>query len=217
MFACTTDKYAELYARWLAHAEDLLLFAELQPGERVLDLCGGTGVVAVKALRRGASSATLLDLNPRCKDPGVIAYCGRAEEVDNLLRGQKFDIIVCRQAIGYLDLGDTMRAVSKIVAPSGRFAFNAFRRPRWGLKFYRHAGKRFIEASAYLGRRVFHVQASPGLGVDVTMFRWHTEAELHKAAARHFGDVRIDRGLRTLRFVCRRPREYVEDPYVIRL
>ncbi len=69
-FRCTTDHYATLYARWLARPGTLLDLAGYEPGQRVLDLCGGTGAVSQECLRRGANPSTimLVDLNPRCSE-----------------------------------------------------------------------------------------------------------------------------------------------------
>jgi SAM-dependent methyltransferase len=88
----------------------------------------------------------------------------------------KFDLVICRQALGYLDLHSLARDIPLIMKPTGRFVFNNFRRPKVGIQTYRHANRRYWEASCYLGRRVFHLQAGPGM--DVTSFRWHTEARI---------------------------------------
>jgi len=241
--ACTRDDYAELYARWLIEPGKLLDLAELKSGERVIDLCGGTGIVAREAVRRGAASAFVVDLNPRVDDSTidhsqtdyrlVPPFRGRAEEVDQLLAAHvetlhairstsllsdtrgcmgascrcrryspDFDLVVCRQAIGYLDLQQTARAVAKVLRPGGRFVFNCFQRPRWALKTYVHDGKRFIEASGYIGRTVMHVQAAPGIGIDVTKFRWHREIELDRALDHFFSMIKKVRSERSLYYVC---------------
>src|SRR5262245_566246 len=52
-----------VYAGWLD--TDLLCeVLEVSPGERVLDLCTGTGAIAIKAAQMGASWVTAVDLNP---------------------------------------------------------------------------------------------------------------------------------------------------------
>lgn len=43
MFSCTTEKYDQLYAPWLARGNFDQLLKGIQPGDRVLDLCGGSG------------------------------------------------------------------------------------------------------------------------------------------------------------------------------
>lgn len=188
MLNCTTDRYGKLYARYLERPGDLLDIGGLQPGERVLDLCGGTGVTAVEALNRGARKAVLLDLNPRCSDPRVVQVKGTAEEM-TYYTPLVFDLIVCRQAISYLDLRTIAEKVGWLLAEKrGRFVFNNFRRPKWDLRWYKHAGRRYLEASCFFGRDVFHLQASPTVGVDVTRFRWYSDEEIRRA----FDGYRID-------------------------
>jgi len=244
---CTTDKYEQLYARWLVDPGKLLDLGDLKPGDRVIDLCGGTGIVAKEALRRGARSAYVVDLNPRraFEDSDDIRmlppFWGRAEEVDELLlrhvemlhdlpnidTGEPigclnrvpgridqrtcrcvnytldFDLVVCRQAIGYLDIRRTARAVARVLRPGGRFVFNAFKRPKFALKSYAHGGKRFFEASGFIGQTVLHVQASPSIGVDVTKFHWHREDDLDAALEPYFS-VEKSSTEKSLYYVCTR-------------
>ena len=216
---CTTDAYAELYEPWLVDPGKLLDIAGLRPGDRVIDLCGGTGIVAKEAVKRGAKTAFVVDLNPgRVYGDGapddmriIPPFWGRAEDVDELLQSHvdglhglhgsclgencrchryalDFDLVVCRQAIGYLNIKQTARAVANILRPGGKFVFNAFKKPKFGVKSYVFAGRRFFEASAFFGRTVFHVQAlvRPLFGVDVTRFTWHTEDDLDAALHPHF-------------------------------
>jgi len=180
MLNCTTDKYAQLYARWVEDGEALLRWAHMTPGERVLDLCGGTGAVAEAAVRGWAGEVHLLDLNPRCKDPNVVQHQGAAEEADRILEGQSFSLVVCRQAIGYLRPLDTFRAVEQILAPRGRFVFNTFQQPPRGLtvKPYMYGGKPFLEMAYCWADHVVHLQSSPLIGADVTHFRWHDPKHL---------------------------------------
>lgn len=236
---CTTDKYEQLYARWLVDPGKLLDLAALRPGERMIDLCGGTGVVAKEALKRGAKNAYVVDLNPgrAYQDTDDIRmippFWGRAEDVDELLlrhvetlhdlpnyetgeplgcMGTRcrcklltldFDLVVCRQAIGYLNIKRTARAVARVLRPGGRFVFNVFKRPKFALKSYSFAGRRFVEASGFVGRTVFHVQAAPSIGIDVTRFRWHQEADLDAALAPYFS-VEKSSTEKSLYYVCRK-------------
>lgn len=241
-FNCTTEKYADLYARWFVNPGKLLDLGGLKPGERVIDLCGGTGIVATEAIRRGAANAFIVDLNPRLQTSHPRtqpSFQGPAEKVDQLLARQAkaahglptvdsdgarhydrpvgclkatgrtcrcerytdFDLVVCRQAIGYLDIHATARAVARILVNGGRFVFNSFVRPRWIVKRYRFHGRWFWETSGFLGRTVWHIQASRGIGIDVTRFRWYHEKELNAALAPNFNVRKIREG-RSLYYVC---------------
>lgn len=205
---CTTPKYDQLYARWLVDAEKLLDLAEVQRGDRVLDLCGGSGIVAKAAVERGAD-VVLLDLAPRCESgPHLRTVTGPAEAADLLLAvflrdTAPFDVVVCRQAIGYLDMNHMPGVVAGLLEPGGRFVFNNFARPRWRVQFYRHEGARFFEASACVGQRVAHVQARWPVGIDVTAFRWHKHENLVPKLMPYFHVARIDRG-RSLYYYCTR-------------
>ena len=205
MLRCTTDKYERLYARWLSNSIQLLEWGGpvVTYRTRVLDLCGGTGIVARQAKFVGAGSVHLLDLNPRCQTPGVVLHRGRAEEADRILADEApFDVIICRQAVGYLEPSEAFRAVGAILAPGGRFVFNTFLEPRWRLQTYNYHGVRFLEASGYWGKHVFHLQASPRIGADVTHFRYHTKHELITALLEAGFGVKIHERGRSIRFLC---------------
>ena len=203
--SCQTEAYSDLYARWMENPGRLLDLAGWKPGDRLLDLCGGSGAVSMEALRRGArhDEIVLLDLNPRCPAP-IRQYEGRVDQLNALLPGvDLFDVIICRQAIGYLDLEmDLGLLLHQRLWHGGRFVFNSFVHPRWSLKTYKHGGRRFVEASGYLGHRVGHVQWSRDFGADVTSFRWHEEAELHRVLSPYFESIQVERTPKSLRWVC---------------
>lgn len=205
MLDCTTDRYDTLYSRWLEDPGSLLDLAGYSPGGRLLDLCGGTGAVSSEAIRRGSDSSkiTLLDLNPRARNLGIHQIRGQAEDVDHLVGPHDpFDVVICRQAIAYLDLAPTLRGVAAILRSGGVLAFNSFRRPRWGWRVYDYGGHRFLEASGHLlGWRVFHLQWGLGIGIDVTVFRWHRETEIQRALSEDF-DVETHPTQNGIRWRC---------------
>lgn len=182
---CTTDKYGALYARWLDNPTPLLDYAGANATDVVLDLCGGTGIVAQAARERGCAAA-ILDLNPRCCEPYIAEVRGRAEDAAEYYDEGTFTLVVCRQAINYLNLLDVGAAVWSILTEDGRFVFNTFRKPRWGWKLYRRGGVIYLEASGHLGRTVMHVQASPTIGLDVSRFHWYTHEEIMRAMSLFF-------------------------------
>jgi SAM-dependent methyltransferase len=205
VFDCTTNKYDTLYARWLRKPGDLLDFAEYKPGERLLDLCGGTGAVAREAIRRGALRVALVDLNPRCREDRVQQIRGDARHLTDFWEPGtvEFDLVVCRQAVGYLDIMPVFQQVRQVLRIGGRFAFNTFRAPpRWAFKRYEHEGQRFAEVAARIGSRIVHVQYGRGMGADMTTFRWHKDEALVKAL--WWGDVATRLDERSGHYLCTR-------------
>lgn len=210
MLDCTTDNYESLYARWLVKPSALLLWGGYDPKQHtLLDLCGGTGAVSRAAIAMGGS-ATLLDLNPRCSDPGLVTLKGRAEDLghpylwsNNRSLWRSWNFVVCRQALGYLDLNETAKAVHKATAPGTLFVCNAFVKPKWSFQSYQFCGRKYIEASGYFGRRVFHLQAMRE-DFDVTAFRWHTEEEIRSAFAPRWMLEKIDVTDKSMKFAYRR-------------
>jgi SAM-dependent methyltransferase len=205
---CTTDHYDALYARWLPGAGRLLDEAAYLPGMKVMDLCGGTGAVSRECLRRGADPSTihLLDLNPRCDAVGITSHTGDANHLERILSTNHFgtfDLIVCRQAAAYLDWDPLMIGwLKELLKPGGRLVFNMFTEPRWALKTYKYEGKRFFEASAYLGRTIWHVQAGLGVGYDVTRFQWHNPMVLKRRLGFHFDRLSIKARGRSQTWTC---------------
>lgn len=218
---CTTDKYDALYARWTATPGTLLDLGGYKPGMRVLDLCGGTGAVSREVLRRGGKpeDVLLVDLNPRCPDPRVQQRVGDAHFLGGVFADEQpqilgsFDLIVCRQAMAYLDLNSwpgrgTASWLMALLVEGGRFVFNIFEWPKWAkpwhLSSYCHDDVRFFEVALKWRDRVWHVQASPGIGVDVTRFHIHTEKTLRGWFQGYFGEIEVQRVGNSRRWVCTR-------------
>jgi len=202
---CTTDKYDRLYARWLARPGSLLDYAGYEPSERLLDLCGGTGAVSREAVRRGGSRVTLFDLNPRCREDGIRQIQGDATHLTDYWEPGtgEFDLIVCRQAVGYLDIPRVFEQVRRVLRIGGRFAFNTFRAPPlWRALRYEHEGQQFAEVAVRFGSRIVHVQYARGAGADVTSFRWHKDEAL--ARALWWGDLAIKQDDRSGHYLCTR-------------
>lgn len=218
MFDCTTPRYADLYARWLENPGSLLDLAKFDPKrDTLLDLCGGTGAVAEEAIRRGAEFAYLLDKNPRCDNYRVQSIQGLAENIDLHLNPGAVSLIVCRQAMGYLDPKQVAYAASEVLRPGGRFVFSTFVEPeRASVKTYKHKGSRFAEGHLYLFGRVFHLQAKVGIfnpGYDVSVFKYHSTRDL-LAAFVPFFNMSIQEDGRSQRWVCVRKEQAASEPVV---
>lgn len=208
---CTTDKYARLYARWLDKPGGLLDLADYKPGERLLDLCGGTGAVSLEALRRGADPSTimLVDLNPRCPDHRIEQVAGDADAIGPTVFGARqpgclhsFDIIVIRQAAAYLAWNTPMVLwLAALLKPGGKLVFNTFARPKWAFKTYKYNGTRYFEASGYLGKTVWHLQAAPRIGWDVSKFQFLSKEGVQYALATVFETTSFAEG-KSLRWLC---------------
>jgi ubiquinone/menaquinone biosynthesis C-methylase UbiE len=206
-FQCTTDKYAKLYARWLEKPGGLLDLAKYEPGHQLLDLCGGTGAVSLEALRRGADPSTILlmDLNPRCPDRRIEQIPGDVGAMGPAMRRQRhhrFDLIVIRQAAAYLTWDwELVLWLQTLLKPGGKLVFNTFMQPKWGLRTYKYGARRYLEASCYFGKTVWHLQASPLIGWDISKFRFHSGTELRQTLSLAFTVTTKQQG-RSVYWVC---------------
>jgi SAM-dependent methyltransferase len=135
---------AELYERFVVRhilgpwAPRLLDVANVRPGERVLDVACGTGVVAhVAAQRIGVSGAvTGLDLNagmiavarslPAPSGAAITWIEGNA--ADTGLATGSFDVVVCQQGVQFFpDKSAALRELHRVLVPGGRLAISVWR------------------------------------------------------------------------------------------
>ena len=115
-------------------ANELIEIAALRPGERVLDVACGTGVVARRASQLvGARGAVVgLDINP-----GMLAVAratnttgtpidwheGNAEAMP--LADASFDIVVCQLGLQFMpDKHAALREMRRVLVPGGRLVLN---------------------------------------------------------------------------------------------
>jgi ubiquinone/menaquinone biosynthesis C-methylase UbiE len=147
-------------------AEDLVAAAALQPGERVLDVACGTGVVARLAAQRVGGSGDVAGLDV---DPGMLAVARSAADAAGSairwyetsaesmpLPDEAFDAVLCQLSLQFVDHKATaLREMRRVLAPGGRVLVNVPRPTRLFDTFdealSRHAG----DEAAGLLRTVF--------------------------------------------------------------
>lgn len=118
-------------------AIDLLDRVHVQPGEHVLDVASGTGVVTRHAARRVGSSGKVVGVE---LNPGMIEVALRASEfVDSIeyLEGDasalpvtdaSFDVALCQHALMFFpDREASVRELHRALRPGGRAAISVFR------------------------------------------------------------------------------------------
>jgi ubiquinone/menaquinone biosynthesis C-methylase UbiE len=111
-------------------AQDLIADAALRPGERVLDVACGTGVVARLAAERVGPTGTVaaLDLNPAMLSvarsvpaTGVAIrwYETSAEALP--LPNDAFDVVLCQLGLQFVsDKNAALKEMRRVLAPGGR-------------------------------------------------------------------------------------------------
>jgi ubiquinone/menaquinone biosynthesis C-methylase UbiE len=115
--------------------EDLIQRAALRPGERVLDVACGTGLVMRLAAERvgAAGSVAGLDLNPgmlavaRSLVPSnatpVRWYESSAESMP--IPDERFEVVLCQLGLQFIaDQRAAMKEMYRVLAPGGRLLFN---------------------------------------------------------------------------------------------
>jgi len=115
-------------------AQDLLEIAALRPGERVLDVACGTGVVARLARERVGDSGAVagLDAN-RCMlsvarsvaspKPAIEWHEASAEAIP--LADALFDVVLCQLGLQFIaDKRGALREMRRVLAPGGRLVLN---------------------------------------------------------------------------------------------
>lgn len=124
-----------IFAPW---AHDLIEAAALQPGEPVLDIACGTGIVARTAARTlGDGGVVGLDLSApmlavarsAAEAEGVSAEWLEGSAVDLPLADATFDVAFCQQGLQFFlfDRPAALREMYRILVPSGRVVLSVWR------------------------------------------------------------------------------------------
>lgn len=195
-----------LFQPWV---DDLVGRVSPQPGERVLDVACGTGVVARTAAPLVAESGTVvgLDVNPDMLAAArrVTTVGGppitwmRASAAETVLPDSAFDVVLCQQGLQFFpDRPAALRELHRVLAPGGRIALSVWcdstapGYPPFIPAFERH----LTDPSAAVG----FVQAIFALDDDREL-EW-------LLTATGFRDVRITRTTRAVR--CASPAAWAE-------
>jgi ubiquinone/menaquinone biosynthesis C-methylase UbiE len=201
-----TGAASENYERYMvpAHCEtralDLIERVGLQPGERVLDVACGTGIVSRLAARRVGhfGNVTGVDVNPDMLevarkvsayfDPAIEFVEGTAEDI--ALPSSHFDAVLCQQALMFFsDRKKALKEMHRVLKPNGRIALNVWRSEQFN-PVYRDL---IVALEKHVGADVAAVMRSPFIIKSVGEMR-----SLFEQAA--FRDVRVVIRVGTVRF-----------------
>jgi ubiquinone/menaquinone biosynthesis C-methylase UbiE len=131
---------AEVYERYLVPAmfrpwaKDLIDLAAPQPGESVLDLACGTGIVARLAAERVTSSGYVagLDIDPAMlavaasRHPSIVWRESRAENIP--FDDHSFDLVLCQQGLQFFpDRPAALKEMRRVLRPKGRLVVSVWR------------------------------------------------------------------------------------------
>lgn len=129
------DRQAALYASSTVHRSGpslpvLVEYAEVSPGERVLDVATGTGNTAFAIAERGAevtavdvSTGMLAQARKRAEEEGRDVQFVEGSAEDLPFGEASFDVVVARHAPHHFrDVAKFLSEVHRVLRPGGRFA-----------------------------------------------------------------------------------------------
>ncbi len=201
-----TGTAAENYERYMvpAHCEsrgrDLIERAGLQPGEKVLDVACGTGIIARYAARRVGyfGKVTGMDLNPAMLEvarkvsaffePAIEFMEGSAEEIP--LPESQVDVVLCQQALMFFPNREkALQEMQRVLKPGGRIALNVWRSEEFNPIY----ANLIVALEKHLGADAANIMRSPFITKSVAEMR----SLLEKAG---FRNIRVSIHLDTVRF-----------------
>lgn len=133
--------FPEMYERWLARplfrpfAEMTLDEVALAPGDRILDIACGTGIVARVARERLGAAAVVVGIDvsagmlavARAAAPGIDWREGNATDLP-LRANERFEVVVCQQGLQFFpDKPAAAMQMRRALANGGRLAVTTWR------------------------------------------------------------------------------------------
>lgn len=114
-------------------AKDLIRLADLKPGERVLDVACGTGIIARLALKEVGDEGTVagLDINPGMlaearsitKDSHIHWHEASAEAMPFI--DESFDVVICQLGLQFMeDKSAALQEMHRVLKSGGRLFLN---------------------------------------------------------------------------------------------
>lgn len=116
--------YETFWQRQLRPAQDLLLeMAAIQPGEKVLDIACGTGLVSFRAVQQTGASGIVLGTDISDRMIEMATELSREKNINNIsfqrmdaeqldCDDQSFDVVIC--ALGLMYVPDPSKAISEM-------------------------------------------------------------------------------------------------------
>jgi ubiquinone/menaquinone biosynthesis C-methylase UbiE len=140
-YAMNQQSFPEMYERWLVgplfrpFAEIIILDLDVSPGESVLDLACGTGIVARVAKERVGGSGRVIGVDisadmlsvARNVAPGIEFREGSAAALP-VQDGEKFDVVVCHQGFQFFpDKAAAAAEMRRALKEGGKLAVATWR------------------------------------------------------------------------------------------
>lgn len=118
------NEYEFLYSKYFDKGVDYI--SEYIIGNKVLDLCGGTGRLSKTLFEKGYD-VTYLDICERMclLDNNIPRIISTVEDFANN-EGVEFDSIICMQAVNYWFNTTNIDNLAKHIKPGGKLIFNTF-------------------------------------------------------------------------------------------
>jgi ubiquinone/menaquinone biosynthesis C-methylase UbiE len=126
------EEYAQRFPMYRKLGKKLIELAAVQPGQTVVDLACGTGIVTAQLQEQLQDRSKIIgvDMSPamlaiaRKKLPTVEFIEARAEQLHEVIPGSSVDAVICNSAFWQMDTEKTLIAIKQVLKPGGRFIFN---------------------------------------------------------------------------------------------